>query len=93
MENVPGGSPFFHSSVSSLALIPHPLLSSSRPSCDELEVAIPRNADGAFRRLFTESASLSRRQNRHFHPFGRYTKTGGAAKSLSRLKREGLLWA
>ena len=25
--------------------------------------------------------------------FGRYTKTGGAAKSLSRLKREGLLWA
>ena len=26
-------------------------------------------------------------------PFGRYTKTGGAAKSLSRLKREGLLWA
>ena len=26
-------------------------------------------------------------------PFGRYTKTGGTAKSLSRLKREGLLWA
>ena len=27
---------------------PHPSPSSSRPPCDELEVAVPRNADGAF---------------------------------------------
>ena len=32
----------------STILISHLPLSSSRPPCDELEVAVPRNADGAF---------------------------------------------
>ena len=34
------------------------LLSSSRPPCDELEVAVPRNADGAFAAAGTVNAIL-----------------------------------
>ena len=34
------------------------LLSSSRPPCDELKVAVPRNADGAFAAAGTVNAIL-----------------------------------